>query len=114
MNDLRLRRSLACALLCLPMAACAESIDGSSPEAARVSIERIERDLDAAEREKLQDAIRMVVADALGHSLAFGSAVTGEHVDQQVRAFLDGKSAREVIEGAGALRASRNSARGTP
>ncbi len=107
-------RSVAVAALCLLACACAPAVDGSSPEATRASIDRIERDLSAEERDRLQEAIRFVVADTLGRSLAFGSGVTGDDVEQQIIAFLDGKNAGEIIAGAEILRARRVSARNTP
>ncbi len=102
----RLRRNLAVAVLLL--AACsAPTIDGSSPEAAKASIEQIERELSGDDRREFEGAVRFVVADALGASLGFGAESTGADVSRRVMEQLEGKTARDVIALVDAIRAER-------
>ena len=101
-----LRRSLAVAVLLL--AACsAPTIDGSSPEAAKASIEQIERELSGDDRREFEGAVRFVVADALAASLGFGADSAAADVNRRVTEQLEGKTARDVIALADAIRAER-------
>ena len=102
----RLRRNLAVAVLLL--AACsAPTIDGSSPEAAKASIEQIERELSGDDRREFEGAVRFVVADALAASLGFGAGSTADDVNRRVIEQLEGKTARDVIALVDAIRAER-------
>jgi hypothetical protein len=102
----RLRPLLAVATLLLP--ACrGTAIDGSTPDAAKASIEQIERELAPEDRRQFEGAIRFVVADSLAAHLAFGSGSTADEVNRRVTGLLDGKTAPEVIALAEAIRAER-------
>jgi hypothetical protein len=95
----------------LVMPACgAPTIDGSSSEATKASIEKIERELSGDDRRHFEGAIRFVVADALAASLGFGAESTAGDVDRRVIEQLEGRTARDVIALADAIRADRRAA----
>jgi len=109
----RLRRNLAVAALLMP-ACTATTIDGSSPEAAKASIEQIEHGLSGDDRREFEGAVRFVVADAVAASLGFAAEFTAADVDRRVIEQLEGKTAREVIDLADAIRAERAVRRARP
>ena len=102
----RLRRNLAVAALLMP-ACTATTIDGSSPKAAKASIEQIEQGLSGDDRREFEGAVRFVVADAVAESLGFAADSTAADVNRRVVEQLDGKTARDVIALADAIRAER-------
>jgi hypothetical protein len=105
----RLRRTLAVAALVMP--ACgAPTIDGSSPEAVKASIEQIERELSSDDRREFEGAVRFVVADALAANLEFGAGSTADDVNRRVIERLEGKTARDVIVLVEEIRADRRAA----
>jgi hypothetical protein len=105
---LRLRHAVALPIAWL-LACTGTSIDGSSIEAAKTSIERIELELDAEDRLRFQAAVRLIVADALGESLigGFGRDTAGSPVDSRVIEALEGRTASELIAQADAIREAR-------
>jgi hypothetical protein len=98
-------------LLGLPAAillACApERIDASSTGAATASIERIERELAPEERARFEEALRILVIEALSSGLqgSYGDPMATQKVDERLLASLSGKSVREIIAHADAIRA---------
>jgi len=109
----RLCRTLAAAALLMP--ACgAPTIDGSSPEAVKASIEQIERELSVDDRREFGGAVRFVVADALAANLEFGAGSTADDVNRRVIEQLEGKTARDVIALVEEIRAERALRRARP
>jgi hypothetical protein len=109
----RLRRTLAAAALVMP--ACgAPTIDGSSPEAVKASIEQVERELSVDDRREFEGAVRFVVADALAANLEFGAGSTADDVNRRVIEQLEGKTARDVIALVEEIRAERALRRARP
>ena len=92
-------------LLAVLLSACAPRVDGSTPHAAKASIERMKERLSPQERERLEEAMRILVIDALSEALegGYGDPSATERADARLLASLDGHTARDLIARADAL-----------
>lgn len=98
----------------LLMACQPTTIDASSAEAARRSMEEITAELSPEKRQEFQEAAQMLLANSVLGAMgtAFTAAMAGEKVDseamtQDLMASLDGKTADEVIAEAKRIREGR-------
>lgn len=88
-------RSLAITLLLLGLVicGCAKKIDASSDQALKDSTEQISKTLDDAKKQKFEDSMAMIMADA-GMKVGLVDPQTAQ---KKIRDRLDGKTADEVI-----------------
>lgn len=101
-----MRRLLLIAPLLLALSGCGDpTIDGSSDEAMKNSIAKVRSSLPEAERGEFDKAVMTV---GMGEGNLFQMAAAGKDVMVgQMRSRLDGKSAKEILQLAGEIRAKR-------
>lgn len=90
---------VAIAVLVLVLAGCGKpTIDGSSTEAMKKSIEEVQATLEGEKREKFDKALQVLVFSGLNFKdlMAAGQGGTGA-IESDMRKKLDGKTADEVI-----------------
>ncbi len=104
-------RRLVASLVASLLACGAPTVDGSSPETLATSIEELERELFVADRTRLEEALRAIVARELGRAMRgdFGAASGASEVDRRVAERLHDRTAEEIIAQAEDLRAERRS-----
>jgi len=85
--------TIAVLLLGLVICGCAKKIDASSDQALKDSTEQISKTLDDSKKQKFQDSLAMIMADA---GLKVG-LVDPETAQKKIRDRLNGKTADEVI-----------------
>ncbi|MGL5630815.1 MAG: DUF6694 family lipoprotein [Azovibrio sp.] len=85
------------------LAACGQpTVDGSSDEATKKSIEKISKSLSEAEQKKFQEAVVMIAFNQAMSQMDMEKMMRGESPDveaiqAQVRERLHGKNAQEII-----------------
>lgn len=87
--------SLFLALSVLLFSSCVKKIDGSSEETLKASVEEIKKSLDDEEKQKFEEAIKLVMF----HGLDFGSLMKGnaDETISDMQSKLHGKTADEII-----------------
>lgn len=90
--------TLICGLALLFFASCAEKIDGSSEAKFKASTEKIKSNLSAADQNKFDVALRVVVASAMKDKFDNPAADKGKSFDEIARQMVNGKSYDDLTE----------------
>ena len=100
-------RNLVCAaLICAVVTSCKNepTVDGSSPEKMKSSLEELKESMTAAEKEELEDAVLRL---AFNGANLLEAAADVDGMQRRLRDRLDGKSASEIIAEAKKLEEDR-------
>lgn len=89
------------------LAACQPTVDGSSEEAMRDSIQKIKDELPDEKREEFNDAIMTVAFEDVSLKSMMAGTQDGESIKDGAMSKLDGKSADEIIAMAEEIEARR-------
>lgn len=92
------------------LAGCSEpTIDGSTDESMRASVDQVRSSLPADQQQEFEDALQVLAfggVDSLADLVAMGAS-GGERLVRDVRQAVDGKTAKEVITAAAQVREQR-------
>lgn len=106
---MKIRHTLVTLSLATTLAACADqTLDGSSSQAMKASVERASAEMSPAQAQEFQDAVKLVAMDGISISQIMEDGPGGaERVARQSRERLDGKTVEEVLSMAERIQAER-------